>query len=100
MLQNLGGIMANGNGYKSIAMAAVGGIFTIVVVIAIPSLANNMVKNDRKSSAADVEIRKEISAGDKENRKEIEIVKEIVTEIRMEQVKMIEGIKYIKDNLK
>jgi len=81
--------MAN-NGWKAIGMWAIGALFTtvfyVVIVISIPALSKEIKTNDKLNTKDHKEIRKEY-------RDKIDGVKDIVTEIRLEQREMLTILK-------
>ena len=81
------------NGKTKIIMYLVSCLFTIVVVIAIPALASNMITNDRRNASERKEIRRDIIEGDARVMSKVDKIEDIVTEIRLEQRSLTQFIK-------
>jgi len=84
--------MSNGNGL--IVKTAVG--FGISVIIGAQTFAGNAIYKNRETNVQEhIEIRKDIASGDSIVRSEVNEVKDIVTNIRLEQRTMVETLKRI-----
>ena len=81
------------NGKTKVIMYLVSCLFTIVVVIAIPALASNMVTNDRRNQDERMSIRREMKECDDKIEDKIDKIQSVVTDIRLEQRSLAQFIK-------
>jgi len=81
------------NGKTKIIMFLLSCLFTIVVCIAIPALANNMIMNDRRNQDERALIRKEMREADDKIENKIDKIQSVVTDIRLEQRSLASFIK-------
>ena len=79
-------------------------IKTVIAVVfgsgVISFMGYGIVNNDIRNTGQHIEIRKEVAIGDEKNEEKIDEVKEIVTDIRLEQKEMIVTQRMILDEIK
>jgi len=67
----------NGNGFLGkVVLWAIGALFTLICVVAIPTMAKSIWENDRLSRNRDTEMQKELSESKQAFTKELGSVKE------------------------
>ena len=78
----------NGGFWSKIAFWAVTTVFGVVCLVAIPTLASNIINNDKASRARDIEINEHSHKRHESHGKEISAIQADVREIKTAQVYM------------
>lgn len=91
---------SNNNGKSVLIMWLIGALFTVIVVIAMPTMAKGIIENRETNIKEHNEIRKDISNGDEKVMEKVDCMKDLITEILATQSAQGEVLNFIKERIK
>ena len=88
--------MAN-NGNSKIAMYAISVLVTLVLFIALPTMAKHIIENDKASRARDTELGRSIQVAQEKITDKLDRIVESLSDLKSSQVEIRTEQRYIKE---